>query len=118
METLWQDVRYACRTLRKNPRFTFITVLTLSLGIGANTAIFSVVDSVILRSLPYKDSNRLSVLWTCPQTNRDLQQRTSVPNFEDWRTQSVTFEDMAFHEGTSHGTLVDSRSDGADPEVT
>ena len=118
MDTLWQDVRYACRTLKKNPGFTFITVLTLSLGIGANTAIFSVVDSVILRSLPYNDSNRLSVLWTCPQTNRDLQQRTSVPNFEDWRTQSVTFEDMAFHGGTSHGTLVDSRSDGADPEVT
>ena len=64
VETLWQDVRYGARTLRKNPGFAAIVILTLALGIGATTAIFSLVNAVLIRSLPYGDPERLVYLWT------------------------------------------------------
>src|SRR5579862_76877 len=96
LEAFWQDVRYGLRQLKRNPGFTIVAVLTLALGIGANTAIFSVVNAVLLRPLPYRDPSRLAVIWTDNVKQNLHQERTSYPNFEDWRKQSRAFEDMAF----------------------
>ena len=93
-ETLWQDVRYGARTLRKNPGFAAIVILTLALGIGATTAIFSLVNAVLIRSLPYGDPERLVYLWT---PSRDLPSfpRTPLarptPTFTTFRTRRNRF---------------------------
>jgi putative ABC transport system permease protein len=95
IEQLWQDLRHAARLLRKSPGFASVAVVTLALGIGANTAIFSVVHSVLLRPLPYQDSDRLVKIWeTNPRANR-WGQWVSYPDFRDWRQQNQVFEDVA-----------------------
>jgi predicted permease len=96
VETCWQDVRFGLRNLRKNPGFTVVAVLTLALGIGATTALFSIVEAVLLKPLPYQQSSRLAILWTDNVRQNLHEERTSYPNFEDWRKQNSTFEDMAF----------------------
>src|SRR5215468_6638523 len=78
MQTLFQDLRYGARTLLKNPGFTLIAVITLSLGIGANTAVFSVVYGVLLKPLPYKDAERIVVARVSPPDFRDLKESTQV----------------------------------------
>ena len=93
---LLQDLRYGVRMLAKNPGFTAVAVTTLALGIGANTAVFSVVNAVLLRPLPYQNPGRLAVLWTDNLKQNLHQERTSYPNFEDWRKHSRAFQDMAF----------------------
>ncbi|HEV8042331.1 MAG TPA: ABC transporter permease [Bryobacteraceae bacterium] len=99
MEELFQDVRYGLRMLRKSPGFTAVALLTLALGIGANTAIFSVVYGVLLRPLPYKDSDRLIVLnETTPKVG---QVSVSYPNFLDWRSGNRSFSQMAAVAGVS-----------------
>jgi len=95
MNTLLQDLRYGIRSLLKRPGFTFIAVLTLALGIGANSAIFSVVNAVLLRPLPYQEANRLALL-----TRFDPQRTTpstsySIPKFNAIRDQSQAFESIA-----------------------
>ena len=95
METCWQDLRYSLRMLRKNPGFTAVAVLALTLGIGANTAIFSVVNSVLLRPLPYNDPNRLVQLWETSVSKARNEMPASYPNFADWRDQSHAFEQVA-----------------------
>ncbi len=93
MEQLFQDVRYGFRMLRKSPGFTAVALLTLALGIGANTSIFSVVYGVLLRSLPYRDPGRVIVLnETTPKVGRVS---VSYPNFLDWRSGNHAFSQMS-----------------------
>src|SRR6266851_875103 len=80
MDTLVQDIRYAFRTLQRNRAFAFVAILTLALGNGANTAIFSVVDAVVLKPLPYPDPNRLLTLWERSRTD-GLQAPSRLPIF-------------------------------------
>src|SRR6266545_189581 len=94
MQTPWQDLRYGARILLKNPGFTTIAILTLALGIGVNTAIFSVVDAVLLRPLPYQDSDRLVQVWRhIPQTNDTF--ALNPANFFALKEQNQSFEAMA-----------------------
>lgn len=89
------DLRYALRSLSKQPGFTAVAVLTLALGIGANTAVFSVVYGVLLRALPYPESERLVRLYEGGEGERGT---VSPPDFVDWRGQATSFEAMvAFH---------------------
>jgi predicted permease len=92
LETLWQDIRYGLRMLRKSPGFTAVAILTLALGIGANTAIFSVVDAVLLRPLPYPHSDRLVMVYqSASQLGRA---GPSYPNFQDWQRATRSFEEL------------------------
>jgi putative ABC transport system permease protein len=94
METFLQDVRYGARVLAKHKGFTAVAVITLALGIGANTAIFSVVNELLLRPLPYRDAERLVMLWEVAPNGRH-QNNTSRGNFLAWRDQSKSYEGMA-----------------------
>ena len=94
METLLKDISYGIRTLIKSPGFTVVAVLALTLGIGANTAIFSVVNSVLLRPLPYSDPSRLMQLWEASVNRGRKEMPASYPNFADWRDQNHVFEQV------------------------
>ncbi|HEX6730975.1 MAG TPA: ABC transporter permease, partial [Pyrinomonadaceae bacterium] len=95
MESLRKDIFYAIRGLRKRPGFTLVALLTLSLGIGANASIFSVVNAVLLRPLKFKDSDRLAIVWE-DAAFAGFPKNTPAPaNFIDWKTQNSSFEDMA-----------------------
>ncbi|HEV8385324.1 MAG TPA: ABC transporter permease [Candidatus Acidoferrales bacterium] len=93
METLWQDLKYGARMLLKNRGVTLIAVLTLALGIGANTSIFSIVNAVLFRSLPYKDSNQIVVAYV--KTRQSPRDFVSYPDYRDWRQQSQSFAELA-----------------------
>ena len=95
MNTFFKDLRYAARMLLKSPAFTFIAVVALALGIGANTAIFSVVNAVLLRPLPYKAPAELVWLWGTNPQNDIKQETASYPDFNDWRQQAQSFSSMA-----------------------
>src|SRR5207253_2988351 len=99
VETLGQDLRYAVRTLRKNPGFTATAVVTLALGLGANAAIFSIVDAVLLRPLPYPEPDRLVMMWEKPPGG--FRNGVSSLNFLDWKDQCTTI-DMAASSGSWH----------------
>jgi putative ABC transport system permease protein len=95
LETLLQDVKFGARTLRKSRGFTLVAVLTLAIGIGANTAIFSVVEAVLLRQLPYPEADRLVVVWENNRMRARPHNVVNQGNFLDWREQSKSFEGMA-----------------------
>jgi predicted permease len=93
MQSFWQDLRFGARMFLKKPGFTLIASLTLALGIGANTAIFSVVNALLLRPLPYTEAERLALL--AQRSSDGERQGAPYPNFEDWRTRAQSFSGMA-----------------------
>ncbi len=96
LDSLWQDLCYGLRMLRKSPGFTAVAVLTLALGIGANTAIFSVIDGVLLRPLPYANPRGLI---SVQEAGRGIGNSVSYPDFFDWQSQNHVFSSMASYHG-------------------
>src|SRR4029450_6923328 len=111
MSTLFQDFRYALRVLAKQPAFTFIAVLTLALGIGANTAIFSIINSVLLRPLHYPNSDRIMVLNESSGPGQDFS--VALPDYFDWKKHAKTFEHLSATHKESRNL---SGIPGRDPE--
>ena len=92
MQTLWQDLRYAARMLRNKPGFTLVAVITLSLGIGANTAIFSVVNAVLLRPLPFKNPERLVSIYERRANSGEANLPISAHEFAAWQQHTHSFD--------------------------
>src|SRR5260370_15432760 len=113
MKTLGQDLRYAIRMLVAGPGFSAVAILTIALGIGANTAIFSVVNGVLLRSLPFADPDRLVAIRSVNARLGDDGFGVSSPaDFLDWSAQNSSFEDMAAYSGDG---AVDQTGDHPEP---
>ncbi|NOT63896.1 MAG: hypothetical protein HOP19_27090 [Acidobacteria bacterium] len=112
LETLWQDVRFGARMLRKNPGFSLLAVVTLALGIGANTAIFSVVYGVLLRPLPYQDGHQLVVLQQYSAQSGANSLGFSVKEIRDYREQTQTLAEV-----TEHHSMTFTLFGGAEPEL-
>src|SRR5688572_19491811 len=94
MRSVVQDLQYGLRSLVQHRGFAVVAVLTLALGVGANAAIFSVLRAVVLRDLPYRDADRIAVMWT-RNIRQNLPDGSSYLNFRDWQAQSQAFEQMA-----------------------
>src|SRR5437870_10875865 len=95
METLFKDLRYGIRSLLKQPAFALVAVITLALGIGGNSAMFSVVNAVLLRPLQYPESDRIVVLEGINPSKGITQSNMSIPDFADWQGQNQVFEHLA-----------------------
>ena len=118
LDTTLRDIRYGLRSLRRSPGFAVLGVLIMGLGIGANTAVFSVVNAVLLRPLPYRDPDRLVTL-TTRLTNgplpsgSDIVEQISIPNFRDWEKQSSSFEAMAYYGGREAPVMAEATAEYA-----
>src|SRR5271154_1041325 len=111
MGTLMQDIRYGVRMLTRNPGFMIVAIITLALGIGANTAIFSMVDGILLRPLPVQDPGQITVL-AYQQQKGNIQTQFSVADFRDIRSQSSdVFSDVAGYQLGLDGLSVDGKAD-------
>ena len=102
LEQLWQDVHFGLRTLGKSPGFTAVAVLTLALGIGANTAIFSAVNAVLLRPLLYRNSSQLVRIWAMDLRSGSQHDVASYPDFTDWAAQNHSFQQLAAYSGRDY----------------
>ncbi|HKP85380.1 MAG TPA: ABC transporter permease, partial [Blastocatellia bacterium] len=105
MDTLIQDARYGIRMLRKSPAVTLVAVISLALGIGANTVIFSVVNALLLKSLPFNDPDRIVLVWG--STSARNRSQVSATDVHDWRDQNSVFEDVTTYSGWSATILGD-----------
>src|SRR2546428_416885 len=101
---IMHNLKFACRQLLKNPGFTAVAVLTLALAIGPNTAIFSVINAVLLRPLPYQQSEQL--VWLSERSPEFASISISYPNFDDWRRQQSVFENFGVYNLTGDFTLL------------
>ncbi|HEV8214853.1 MAG TPA: permease prefix domain 1-containing protein, partial [Gemmatimonadaceae bacterium] len=92
----FQDLRYAARSLRRTPAVSVAIVLTLALGVGANATMFSVVNAVMLRPLPYRDANRLAFLWTDDVKRGQPREATAYRTISEWRARNHAFQEIAY----------------------
>lgn len=106
--TFAQDLRYAARSLRKNPGFLSVVVLSLALGIGANSTIFSVMDALLYRPLPFPHADKLLVIWELPLGHPDDYQQPPIAEMLDWKAQNHVFDDIALSSFTERATIVDT----------
>ena len=113
MNTLWQDLRFAVRTLWKSPGFTLVAVLSLAVGIGANTAIFSIVDAVLLRPLPYPEAERVVELQEVSAKGKRM--RVAEPNYVDARARNHSLEAIAQYSGGTASTMMTTIIGGSEP---
>ena len=113
MDTLVQDLRYAVRSLRRQPSFALTAILTLALGIGATTAIFSVVHAVIVRPLPFDRADRLVAIQNFWTERGARVQSVAAPDFHDWKAQSTSFEAMGYYTGGEWSVTVNGSADYA-----
>jgi predicted permease len=119
LEVFWRDCRYGARSLRKSPGFTAVAVLTLALGIGANTAIFSVVNAVLINPLPYRQPDRLVQFWETNPLKNWTQANVAPANLFDWQEQSQSFTEIAAYMGSDKkgpGLSGLQLNDGGEPE--
>src|SRR5215467_13618968 len=107
MNTLLADLRYGLRLLRQAPGFTAVALCALALGIGANTAIFSTLDSVVLRALPYEDPERVVLVWEDASFNSFPKDTPAPANYADWKSRNHVFTDMAAISGSTVSLTVD-----------
>lgn len=103
MQTLFQDLRYGVRMLLKNPGFTLVAIVTLALGIGANTTIFSVINSLLLKPVPFPEAERLALVWKSQVTDPNDRNIISAPNFWDMQRENNVFEKMAILDSAGKG---------------
>src|SRR6266480_582436 len=116
IDDLLRDLRYAWRNLRRSPGFSLLAILIMALGVGANTAVFSVVNAVLLKPLAYRDPDRIvtvSNLSTSREAPTALSKQVSVPDFQDWHDQSSSFEAMAYYSSRETAVIRGSTADYA-----
>ena len=95
----WSDLRYAARTVSRSPGLAALVIMIVALGVGGNTAIFSVVNAVLLKPLPYPGADRIVAISTALPTRGEINPLVSIANFRDWRARSASFEAMATYRG-------------------